>query len=96
MDLEQIVQQILVSRRDLSRNDVLKKIYEKKRSAEDYFLDEVAARIVATELGVEIRGENEAFSGEINIKDLLSGLNDVTIAARIIAVDPVQTISRRD
>jgi len=96
VDLEQIVQQILVSRRDLSRNDVLKKIYEKKRSAEDYFLDEVAARIVATELGVEIRGENEAFSGEINIKDLVSGLNDVTIAARIIAVYPVQTFSRSD
>jgi len=96
VDLEQIVQQILVSRRDLSRNDVLKKIYEKKRSAEDYFLDEVAARIVAAELGVEIQGENEAFSGEISIKDLVSGLNDVTIVARVIAVYPVQTFSRSD
>jgi len=96
VDLEQIVQQILVSRRDLSRNDVLKKIYEKKRSAEDYFLDEVAARIVAAELGVEIQGEEEAFSGEISIKDLVSGLNDVTIVARVIAVYPVQAFSRGD
>jgi hypothetical protein len=83
VDLENIVQQILLTRRDLTREEVLKKIYEKKRSAEDYFLDEVAARIVAVELGVEVQGENEAFNGEIKTKDLVSGLNDVTIPERL-------------
>lgn len=96
MDLENIVQQILLTRRDLTREEVLKKIYEKKRSAEDYFLDEVAARIVAVELGVEVQGENEAFNGEITIKNLVSGLNDVTITGRVIAMYPVQTFSRND
>jgi replication factor A1 len=96
VDLENIVQQILLTRRDLTREEVLKKIYEKKRSAEDYFLDEVAARIVAVELGVEVQGENEAFNGEIKTKDLVSGLNDVTITGRIIALYPVQTFSRND
>lgn len=96
MDLENIVQQILLTRRDLTRDEVLKKIYEKKRSAEDYFLDEVAARIVAVELGVEVQGEDEAFTGEIQIKNLVSGLNDVTIIGRVIAVYPVQTFSRND
>jgi len=96
VDLEQIVQQILLTRRDLSRDDVLKKIYEKKRSADDYFIDDVAARIVAAELGVEIQSEEETFSGEIAIKDLVSGLNDVTIVARVLAVYPVQTFSRSD
>jgi len=83
-------------RRDLTRDEVLKKIYEKKRSADDYFLDEVAARIVAVELGVEVQGEDEAFTGEIQIKNLVSGLNDVTIIGRVIAVYPVQTFSRND
>ena len=96
MDLENIVQQILLTRRDLTRDEVLKKIYEKKRSAEDYFLDEVAARIVAVELGVEVQGEDEAFKGEISVKNLVSGLNDVTIIGRVIAVYPVQTFSRKD
>ena len=96
MDLENIVQQILLTRRDLTRDEVLKRIYEKKRSTEDYFLDEVAARIVAVELGVEIQGNDEAFRGEISIKDLVSGLNDVTIIGRVIAVYPVQTFSRND
>jgi replication factor A1 len=96
VDLENIVQQILLTRRDLTREEVLKKIYEKKRSSEDYFLDEVAARIIAVELGVEIQGENEAFNGEIKVKDLVSGLNDVTIIGRIISIYPVNTFSRND
>ena len=94
--MENIVQQILVARRDLTRDEVLKRIYEKKRSSEDYFLDEVAARLVAAELGVEIESEQETFPGEIAIKNLVSGLNDVTIAARVIAIYPVQTFSRND
>jgi replication factor A1 len=96
VDLEQIVQQILLVRHDLKREELLKKIYEKKRSAEDYFLDEVAARIVASELGVEIQGEEEAFHGEIAIKNLVSGLNDVTVVGRVITIYPVQTFSRND
>lgn len=96
MNLEQIIQHILMARRDLSREDVLKKIYEKKRSAEDYFLDEVAARIVATELGVEISTEETPLREVISIKDLVSGLNDVTFIGRVIAVYPVQTFARSD
>lgn len=96
MDLEQVVQQILIARRDLSREDILKKIYDKKRSAEDYFLDEVAARIVAAELGVEISAQEEPFRTVINIKDLVSGLNDVTLIGRVTIAYPVQTFARPD
>jgi len=96
--LEQIVQRILLVRRDLTREEVLKRIYEKKkRSAEGYFLDEVAARIVAFELGVEIpKDEAETSWRELSIEKLVSGLNDVTITGRVIVVYPVQTFSRRD
>ena len=96
MDLEQIVQQILMARRDLSREEVLKKIIDRKRSAEDYFLDEVAARLVANDLGVEIPSAEDAFHSEIAVKDLVSGLNDVTIVGRVIVVYPVQTFPRSD
>jgi len=96
VDLEQIVQQILMARRDLTREDVLKKIYEKKRSAEDYFLDEVAARLVASDLGVEIPSDKDAFHPEIAVKDLVSGLNDVTVVGRVIIVYPIQTFPRPD
>jgi replication factor A1 len=95
VDLEQIVQQILMGRRDLSREDVLKKIYEKKRSSEGYFLDEVAARLIASELDVEIASE-ETLHSEIPIKDLISGLNDVNVVGLVITVQAIQTFSRPD
>ncbi|MGD8506852.1 MAG: OB-fold nucleic acid binding domain-containing protein, partial [Candidatus Bathyarchaeota archaeon] len=97
MDLEQIVQRILLVRRELTREEVLKRIYEKKRSAEGYFLDEAAARIVAFELGVEIPiDEPENSWTELPIEKLVSGLNDVAVAGRVITIQPVQTFSRRD
>jgi replication factor A1 len=95
LDLEQVVQRVLVTRRDLSREEVLKRIYEKKRSAEDYLLDDVAARIVAAELGVEV-AEDEPLKSEITISNLVSGLNDVTLTARVISVSPVQAFFKRD
>lgn len=96
MDLEQIVQQILLVRRDLSRKEILNKIYEKKRSAEDYYLDEVAARIVASELGVEIPREAEELKLQLTISDLISGLNDVTVTGRVILLYPGKTFRRSD
>jgi len=96
VDLEQIVQRILLARRDLTREEVLKLIYERKRPAEDYLLDDVAARMVASELGVEIPHEEESFKSEISIGDLVSGLNDVTLTARVIIVYPIQTFSKPD
>lgn len=96
MDLEQIVKQILLVRRDLSREEILKKIYEKKRSAEGYYIDEVAARIVASELGVDIPSELETLPTEIPIENLVSGLNDVTVIGRVIIVYPVQAFQRPD
>lgn len=97
MDLEQVVQRILLVRRDITREEVLKKIYEKKRSAEGYFLDEAAARIVAFELGVEIpKNDAEPLWTKLSIENLVSGLSDVTVTGRVITVYPVQTFTRRD
>jgi replication factor A1 len=96
VDLEQVVERILVTRRDISREEVLKRIYEKKRSAEDYLLDDVAARIVASELGVDMPQKEDSFKSEITTGDLVSGLNDVTLTARVITAYPVQTFSKAD
>lgn len=97
MDLEKIVQYILLTRSDLTREEVLKRIYEKKKSAEGYLLDETAARIVASELGVKIPSiETEISWKELSIEKLVSGLNDVTITGRVIIVYSVRKFSRPD
>jgi replication factor A1 len=94
MSLEDVVKRILLFRPDLSRKEVLKRIEEKKKGVEGYLTDETAARIVATELGVEVPREN--FKTEILIKDVVSGLNDVTVTGRIITVHSPQTFTRSD
>ena len=94
MSLENIVKRILLLRPNLSHREVLKRIEEKKKGVEGYLMDETAARIVATELGVEI--PREVFKTEILIKDVVSGLNDVTVTGRIITVNSPQTFTRSD
>ncbi len=94
MGLEEIVQRILSFRGDLTREEVLRMIEEKKRTAEGFFTDEAAARIVAAELGLEVL--REPFRPEVLIRDLVSGLNDVTVIGRVIAVYPPQTFTRPD
>jgi len=94
MSLEEIVERILSFRPDLTHEEVLKMIEKKKKGAEEFFTDEAAARIVASELGVEI--VREPFRLEVMIQDLVSGLNDVTVTGRVITIHPAQTYIRPD
>lgn len=94
MTLDEIIERILSASRDLTREEVLKRIEEKKKEADGYFTDEGAARMVASDLGVEVT--REAFRPEVLINDLVSGLNDVTITGRVITVYPVKRFTRSD
>ena len=94
MSLEEIVKQILASNSNLKRNQILDMIEKKKRGAGEFLTDETAARIVASELGLE--SKKKTLRLEIQIQDLVSGLNDVTVCGKIIAVYPPKTYTRRD
>lgn len=94
MSLEEIVNQILASRSDLERKEILEMIEKKKRGAGNFLTEETAARITASELGVEIA--KKPLELEIEIQDLVSGLNDVTVTGQITAVYPPKTFKRRD
>ncbi len=92
--LEEIVNRLLASRPDLNRKEITENIEEKKRNAGDFLTDETAARIVASELGVKI--VKKPFLLKIQIQDLVSGLNDVTITGQVVAVYPPKIFTRRD
>ena len=94
MKLEEIVEQILASRSDLKRKEILEMIETKKRNAGNFLTDETAARIVASELGME--SVQKPLRLEIQIQDLVSGLNDVTVSGQVVAVNPPKTFTRRD
>ena len=94
MSLEEIVNRILSYCSDINRKEILEMIEKKKRGARYFLTDETAARIAASELGVKIG--HEPFRLKIQIQDLVSGLNDVTVAGQVVAVYPPKTFTRRD
>ena len=94
MGLKEIIDQILSSRSDIKREKILQMIENKKRGVGDFLADETAARIVASEMGVETT--QKSFGLKIQIKDLVSGLNDVSLVGQVLSVYPPKTFKRRD
>jgi len=87
------VEDILTKRRDLSQDQILALIEEKKKEGRGLLSDEGAARLVAEELLIQTRGTE---LGRMQVKDLVSGLNDVTISGRVLLAWPPQQFQRRD
>ena len=88
-----IIDEILSKRPDLSPDKVRSLIEEKKRELPGFLSDEGAARLVAEELLIKTRGTQ---LGRMQVKDLVNGLNDVTISGRVLAAWAPQTFQRRD
>jgi len=93
--LEEIIKRILADRPDLTLEDVKQMITQKKREVGGLLTDDGAAYIVATELGVNLAGKSD-LKTEINIRDLVPGVNDASITGRVIWVNSIQTFSRPD
>jgi replication factor A1 len=90
-----IVEDILAKRPDLTEEQVQALVEEKKKEGRGLLSDEGAARLVAEELLVQTRGTSSEL-GRMQVKDLVSGLNDVTISGRILLSWPPQGFQRRD
>lgn len=93
IDLEHIITKILSARPDLSRDEIIRIIEERERSAGGFLTRESAALALAAELGVVIKPN---FRYEMQIKDLVSGLRDVTITGRVIYVSQPRKFHSRD
>jgi replication factor A1 len=91
--VQAIIVDILSKRRDLSEDHILALIEEKKKEGRGLLSDEGAARLVAEELLIQTRGSE---LGRMQVKNLVSGLNDVSISGRVLLVWPPQQFQRRD
>jgi len=91
--LDTIIAEILSKRRDLSEDQILALIEDKKREGRGLLSDEGAARLVAEELLIQTHGTE---LGKMQLKDLVSGLNDVSFSARVLSTWPPQQFQRRD
>lgn len=94
-DFDALIGELLASRPELSRDDLLRRIEEKKRTVgAGYLTDQGALFLVAGELGVSLR--KEGASSDLGLGDLYIGANDVTVVARVLAVYPVATYNKKD
>lgn len=95
LSVEEIIERILSADASASREEVWRKIKEKKKAAGGFLTDETAARLIASELGIEVKQE-PAHSAELPISDLVFGLNDVSVMGRVVVVFPLQSYARKN
>lgn len=96
MSWREIVEQILLQRPDQKKEEIMEKIEKKRAEANGLLTYDAAAKLVALELGIKIRNQNSAFPSKILVKNLVPGLNDVTITGRVITVYPTKIFTQAD
>lgn len=94
-DFETLVGELLQSRPELNRDELMRRIEDKKQTVgAGYLTDQGALFLVAGELGVSLRKEEA--SADMGIKDLYVGANDVTVVGRVLAVYPEASFNKKD
>ena len=94
-DFEALVGELLQQKPELNRDELMRRLEDKKRSVgAGYLTDQGALFLVAGELGVSLR--KDGVSSDMTIKDLYVGANDVTVVARVLAVYPESTFNKKD
>lgn len=91
MTCQDIIQTILTKNPDISEKQVLEKLQEERLRTGGLLGDETLLRLIAAKYGVVVPQNTICNSGTLATNRLFPGLNDVTVAGRLIAVYPVRT-----
>jgi ssDNA-binding replication factor A large subunit len=85
---EEVINKILSAKLNLTKEKLEKLIEEKKQMYSGLLSDEGAVRLIAQELLIDLSSKPKPV--EVKIKDLVAGLNNVTLTARVIIDWPIQ------
>jgi ssDNA-binding replication factor A large subunit len=91
MTCQDIIREIQRQNPQISEDQIQEKLEAEKTRTGGLFCDETLLRLIAAKFGVQIQQNHVQFSGTIQTCNLVSGLNDVSVAGRLIAVFPVKT-----
>jgi ssDNA-binding replication factor A large subunit len=89
MTAEEIIQQILSKRPEVSRDQILEMLNSEKSKTGGLIAEDTLLRLIAARYGVEIL--QKRVYRRLSINHLVPGLNDVTITGRALAVYPPKT-----
>jgi replication factor A1 len=86
MTSRDIIQKILAENPQLSEEQVLERLTSERARTGGLLSDETLLRLIAAKLGVTVEQYGICNSGTLSTSRLCAGLNDVTVAGRLIAV----------
>jgi len=93
-DFASLIDEVLRTRPDITREEILSLIQEKKQTVGAGFLtDQGALFLIAGELGVQL---HHMTTTDLTLKDLYVGANDITIVARVLGIYPVSEYKKKD
>ncbi len=93
-DFEALVEEVLRNKPEISREELMDLVGEKKRTVgSGYLTDQGALFLIAGELGVRLQ---HMVTSDLTLKDLHIGANDITVVARVLAIYPVSEFNKKD
>jgi replication factor A1 len=92
MSLEEILAEIEKSS-GLSREEVMKRIEEKRQEFADMLTEEGAAYLVANELGLDLLEKRRR---QLEIKNIVAGMRNVNFIGRVFNITPIVNFERQD
>jgi len=91
MTTQDIIEKILAKNPEISQEQILEKLKAEKSRTGGLLGDDTLLRLIAAKYGVEVQQNTVHNNGNLSTSRLFAGLNDVTVAGRLIAVYPVRT-----
>jgi ssDNA-binding replication factor A large subunit len=86
-----IIQKILAESPQVTQEQVLEMLRDERTRSGGLLGDETLLRLIAAKYGVEVQQNGISNSGTLATSCLFAGLNDVSVAGRLIAIYPVRT-----
>jgi replication factor A1 len=90
MNADEIIAKIISKHPWILREEILEKLEKERRKTGGLISDNVLLQMIAAEFGVETTVSGD-LGKKLMFKDLVPGLNDVTIVGRVVAVFPSKT-----
>lgn len=91
MSVAEIIDKILSQRSDLQKDEILRKLRAVKEKTGGLITDFTLLHVIAAEYGVELPIKTyNSTNLSLSLRDLVSGLNNVVVTGRVVAVSPVK------
>jgi ssDNA-binding replication factor A large subunit len=95
MTSQQIIEDILSNHSGLSRDEILDELAVEKQKTGNLLEEKTLLRLIGARYGLK-SNLRTTFDGELSISDLISGLYNVSVKGRVVAVYPIKSFQGKN